>query len=117
MSVGYPVSYLMIVIICMSIVTFLARATSFLFIEKIKDNVLIQYVGKYLPACIMLVLAIFCTWDTIEIHERPYGLNEVLAVVTVALIHMSTRNSLFSIVAGTGLYMFLINSEVLSQLF
>ena len=52
-------------------------------------------------------LVVYCLKNT-KILGAPYGIPELISVVTVAVLHIWKRNNLLSIGIGTVLYMFLI---------
>ena len=58
------------------------------------------------PAVIGM-LVVYCLKST-PVREAPHGVPELIAVATVAALHVWKRNNLLSIGAGTVLYMFLI---------
>ena len=53
------------------------------------------------------MLVVYCLKST-PVREAPHGVPELIAVATVAALHVWKRNNLLSIGAGTVLYMFLI---------
>jgi len=54
------------------------------------------------------MLVVFCLKDT-DIAASPHGLPELVAASTVIGIHVWKRNTIFSILAGTAVYMLLIH--------
>lgn len=67
----------------------------------------IQYLGKVLTPAVIGMLVVYCLKST-PVREAPHGVPELIAVATVAALHVWKRNNLLSIGAGTVLYMFLI---------
>lgn len=55
----------------------------------------------------MGMLVIYCLKD-ISLSASPFGLPELLGVLCVVLLQLWRRNTLLSILAGTALYMLLI---------
>lgn len=94
-------------ILVMAIVTLLLRVLPFLIFGKKKSPPFIEYLGKYLPYAIMGMLVIYCLKDVRPL-AYPYGLPELIAVSTVALLHIWKRNTLLSILGGTISYMLLV---------
>ena len=62
--------------------------------------------GKEPPAVIGM-LVVYCL-SGIRPLEYPHGIPELLSCAAVALLHAWKRNTLLSILAGTVLYMFLV---------
>lgn len=75
---------------------------------KRKTPAFITYLGKVLPFAIMGMLVVFCLKNT-SVSSYPYGIPELIGVVTVALLHIWKRNTLLSIVTGTVVYILLVN--------
>ncbi|VBB08336.1 branched-chain amino acid transport azld [Lucifera butyrica] len=105
--------YLSILII--AAVTFFTRAFPFLFFHNRKPPEIILFVGKHIPPIIITILVIYCLKD-IHWNQAPYGLNECIAVALVIILHLWRRNSLISIFGATIVYMFLIQSNFLTNL-
>lgn len=79
----------------------------YLFGGKRKSPEIMVYLGRVLPYAIMGMLVVYC-YKGISVLTKPYGLPELLAGALVVLLHMWKRNTLLSIVAGTVVYMLLI---------
>ena len=95
-----------ILIAAMSIGTILLRFLPFLIIRK-ETPPYIAYLGRVLPPAIIGMLVIYCLKD-VNCTAAPFGLPELIASVCVVGLQVWRRNSLLSILAGTILYMFLI---------
>lgn len=63
----------------------------------------IQYLGKALPAAIFGMLVVYCL-KNVNILTGSYGLQELLAIALVVVLHLWKRNMLLSIAGGTMLY-------------
>ena len=94
-----------IVLIAGFITNFL-RVLPFLAFGK-KTPEIILYLGGVLPCSVMAMLTVYCLKD-VNIFAGSHGVPEVIACITVILLHVWRRNTLLSIIVGTGLYMFLI---------
>ena len=87
---------------------FFTRALPFLVFSK-SDSLpdYARYLGRYLPACVMAVLLVYCvrgiSFTTLSGFAPTF-----ISVIAVSVIHILKRNNLLSIAAGTALYMFLI---------
>jgi branched-subunit amino acid transport protein AzlD len=55
----------------------------------------------------MALLVVYCL-KGVTVFAAPHGLPELIAVLTVVLLHWYKKNSLLSIAFGTIVYMFLI---------
>ena len=87
---------------------FFTRLCPFLFFPPGKPiPPVIQYLGKVLTPAVIGMLVVYCLKST-PVREAPHGVPELIAVATVAALHVWKRNNLLSIGAGTVLYMFLI---------
>ena len=99
-----------LIIAVTSIVTIIIRFLPFLiFSGKRKTPEFITYLGKVLPFAIMGMLVIFCLKGT-SFTSAPYGIPEIIATVTVVVLHIFKRNTLLSIIGGTAVYMVLVQN-------
>nr|WP_141720173.1 branched-chain amino acid transporter permease [Massilioclostridium coli] len=64
----------------------------------------IQYLGKVLPYAVIGLLVVYC-FKSLSITTYPFGLPEVIGVITIILLHWWKRNMLISIAGGTIVYM------------
>lgn len=95
-------------IVVMAMVTALLRFLPFLIWSgKRKTPEIVLYLGKVLPYAIMAMLVVYCL-KGVNVLTAPHGLPEFIAVVVVAALHVWKRNTLLSIIVGTGVYMFLV---------
>lgn len=95
-------------IVVMALVTALLRFLPFLIWNgKRKTPEVVLYLGKVLPYAIMAMLVVYCL-KGVSVVTAPYGLPELIAVGVVAALHVWKRNTLLSIIVGTGVYMFLV---------
>ena len=97
-----------LIIIAVAITTFATRVTPFLILPKGKEvPSIIHYLGKVLTPAVIGMLVVYCLKGT-KVLSAPHGIPELIAVVTVAVLHIWKRNNLLSIGVGTVLYMVLI---------
>ncbi len=92
-----------------SIVTILLRSLPFLIFGNGKTPQFIAYLGKVLPFAVMGMLCVYCLRH-LSFVALPFGIPEIIAVVTVVLLHLWRRNTLLSILGGTALYMLLVQT-------
>lgn len=100
----------------MTAATFACRLFPFLVPRRLHDSRHLLFVGDSLPASAMLLLVVYCLKDT-RFAAPPYGAPELLCVALVVALHLWRRNSLLSIGAGTGLYVFFLRSGLFERLF
>lgn len=106
MPLSAGISFLIILVV--GITTFATRVIPFLVFPKGKETPpIIHYLGKVLTPAVIGMLVVYCLKNT-QIVAAPYGLPELISVVTVAVLHVWKRNNLLSIGVGTVLYMVLI---------
>lgn len=75
--------------------------------EKVPEFVL--YLGRVVPYTAMGLLIVYCLRD-MPVLEAPHGLPEIIALAAVSVTYLWKRNTIFSVVIGTVLYMFLVQS-------
>jgi branched-subunit amino acid transport protein AzlD len=104
-------AYLLSVIVVAALATFLTRALPFVLLYRWSDHPLLKHLGRYLPPVLMVLLLLYALRDTLV--SGQHLLSALLALGLVTLLHLLWRNSLISILAGTGLYMALIQAAPL----
>lgn len=67
----------------------------------------VQYLGHALPAAVFGLLLVYCLRNT-SIVSGSHGLPELIAIATVAVLHLWKKQMLLSIGIGTVLYMALV---------
>lgn len=106
--------YLICLVLVTAGVTFLLRAFPFLAFGHTKNGhtpQIVSYLGRMVsPAAIaMLVVYCYCSYFREHtLHEMHYGIAELAAGIVVVLLQLWQRNPLLSILAGTALYMLLV---------
>ena len=94
------------IILVSGFVTILLRFLPFIAFNKHQPK-FILYLGHVLPPATMTLLVVFCLKGT---NLNYYALPEIIACMTVIILHIWKHNTLLSIVAGTALYMYLIQN-------
>ena len=94
------------VVLISGAITILLRFLPFIAFGK-KRPEFIMYLGRVLPYSVMAMLAIYCL-KGVNIFSGSHGIPEALSCLVVILLHVWRRNTLLSIIAGTALYMFLV---------
>lgn len=98
----------MIIIAVVAAITILLRFLPFaVFGKNKKTPEYITYISSVLPYVIMGMLVVYCLKD-VSISAAPHGIPELMAGVVVIGLHLWKKNTLFSIAAGTVVYMLLI---------
>jgi branched-subunit amino acid transport protein AzlD len=92
----------------MALVTALLRFLPFLlFRDGKKRPRIINYLGVVLPYGVMAMLVVYCL-KNVSVLTWPYGLPELLAILSVVALHLWRNNTLLSIFGGTAIYMLLV---------
>ncbi len=97
-----------VLIAVMALTTAALRFLPFLVFTK-RTPPYVVYLGKVLPAALIGMLVVYCLKD-VRVASAPHGLPELIAEAGVVLLQTWKRNSLLSILAGTLLYMVLIQA-------
>jgi len=99
-------AYMSIATLILFSITCLTRALPFVFGRMLSRNPRINMLGRYLPAAILFLLVIYeLKIPTLKIF--PYGVPQLIALVSVVLIHLWKRNMIISILVGMGVYLLL----------
>lgn len=104
MNAYYP--YLVVIIA--AAVTIILRFLPFVIFHGRKTPNTVLYLGRVLPASIMGMLVVYCLRNT-NITGGSHGLKELVSCAVVIALHKWRRNTLLSIIAGTAVYMLLVN--------
>ncbi|MGB0467270.1 MAG: branched-chain amino acid transporter permease [Pontibacterium sp.] len=104
------VPYLIAAIAVMAGATFLTRILPFLVLYRVSEHPLLNFLGRYLPPVIMGLLLIY-SFKNEQIVSLSF-LPELFSLLTVIALHLLMRNSLLSILGGTGCYMLLVQTAL-----
>lgn len=97
-----------LIILVIAVITFALRAAPFvLFSGTGTTPKLITYLGNTLPPAVMGMLIIYCLRN-VSILDAPFGLPELIGVISVAALHLWRKNNLLSILGGTAIYMIMV---------
>ena len=100
----------MIVILVMGLAVLATRIVPVLIFgrgEKVPEFIL--YLGRVVPYTAMGLLIVYCLRD-VPVFDAPHGLPELIALAVVAVSYIWKRNTIFSVVIGTALFMFRVQS-------
>ena len=99
-----------VLVAVMAVVTILLRFLPFVVFRKETPPYLV-YLGKVLPPAIIGMLVIYCLKD-VSLLSAPFGIPELVGAASVVALQVWKRNSLISILAGTLIYMVLVQGVV-----
>ena len=88
-------------------VTIALRFAPFLLLRGRETPKFIAYLGRVLPYAIMGMLVVYCLRGTSFLSVSNW-LPQLIAVAVVVGLHIWKRNTLLSIIAGTAIYMILV---------
>ncbi|WP_104636820.1 branched-chain amino acid transporter permease [Helicobacter felis] len=109
--------YLWCVLILTAGTTYFIRVFPFLlFNAKRPAPKILLYLGRVLSVGVVGMLIVYSLKDT-PFSSPPYGLNEMLAVACLVILHLSLRVFVLSVVGSTALYMWLVQSAPIASLF
>lgn len=97
-----------VLVAVMSAGTILLRFLPFLLFRKRVPSYVL-YLGRVLPPAMIGLLVIYCLRNTV-ILTAPFGIPELIGVLAVLGLQIWKHNSLLSILAGTGIYMLLVQT-------
>ena len=92
-----------VLVLVMAAATWLTRFLPFLVFRR-RVPPYIRSLGGVLPAAIIGMLVVYCLKD-VNPAAAPHGIPALIAAATVAGLQCWKRNSLISILGGTGVYM------------
>ncbi len=115
MEMGYPeLSYMIALLVATGATTILLRAFPFLAFGTVKTppRAVVELGRLISPAAIaMLVVYCFCCcFNNVSFLEKACGSAELIAGAVVVILQLLKKNPLLSIIAGTGIYMVLIQN-------
>jgi branched-subunit amino acid transport protein AzlD len=84
-------------------ITFALRAVPFAAISRLRSAPTVAYLGRRLPAGIMIILVTYLLRGT-QLTHPPFGLTQFLPVAVTAATYAWKRHMLLSMAAGTVTY-------------
>lgn len=98
----------LIIVAMVALATQITRWTPFLvFSGSRKLPRVVEDLGRLLPPAMMGLLVVYSLRNT-DILSGSHGLPEAIAVAVTASLHLWRRSTLLSILAGTAVYMLLV---------
>ncbi len=100
----------LITILAVALGTVLTRFLPFfLFPEKKQAPKIVTLLSKVLPPAMMGLLVVYCL-KNVTFTAIPYGLPEIISIAVIVILHKWKNNVLISIIGGTVVYMFLVQT-------
>ncbi len=103
-------TYLLSFILVAALATFLTRALPFVLFSRHSDHPLLEFLGRYLPPVLMVLLVVYAMRDALLSGQDL--LPSLLALGVVVGLQLWLRNALISIGGGTALYMLLVQGVI-----
>ena len=98
----------LVIVLMVTLATQITRWTPvLLFSDGKKLPKVVEDLGRLLPPAMMGLLVVY-SLRSVDILSGSHGLPEAIAVAATALLHLWKRNTLVSILAGTAVYMLLV---------
>lgn len=101
--------YLVAAVAIAGLVTLALRALPFAVLKPLRRSRFVQTLGRWMPAGILLILAVTVLGGEIRAHSDRLLPLLVATAVTVAVHLLAKRRALLSIAAGTACYVLLLN--------
>lgn len=100
----------LITILVVALGTMITRFSPFLLFPDHKEPPkIIGYLGKMLPPAMMGLLVVYCL-KNVSVLTSPYGIPELIAILSIVLLHKWKNNVLLSIGGGTVVYMIFVQA-------
>jgi len=101
--------YALAVVLAAGAVTVLLRALPFIAFSRSRETPpLIRYLGGVISPAAIAMLTVYCLCVHLQTPTALRGGAELAGCAVVAGLHLWKRNPLLSILAGTGVYMALV---------
>lgn len=101
--------YLLAAVGVAGLITVALRALPFAVLKPLRKSRFVQALGRWMPAGILLILAVVVLRDQVAAHPGRAWVVAVATAVTIAVHLLAKRRALLSIAAGTACYVALIN--------
>lgn len=101
-------AYLLSMMLVIAAVTMLTRFLPFIVFRR-KTPPAVIYLSGVLPYAIIGMLVVYCL-KNVSLSAAPHGAPEALSLAAVVFVHRLRHNVLLSVLGGTLLYMWLVQS-------
>lgn len=92
----------------MALVILATRAFPFVLFSRRDPPKMLRFVERFIPPMVMAVLVVYCLKD-IQWGTGCAGVQELVSLAAVCVLHLTKKNAMLSIFGGTALYMVLIS--------
>ncbi|WP_291314457.1 branched-chain amino acid transporter permease [Corynebacterium sp. UBA2622] len=104
---GVTPAHVAAVLLPIAVVTLILRALPFSFLRLLKGSPFVEFLGNAMPVGVLTVLVVYTLAGA---RDTPGGVWAALAAALFTLgLHAWRRSAVLSILAGTALYMVLVN--------
>jgi branched-subunit amino acid transport protein AzlD len=105
-------TYLIWLTVATGVTTFLLRAFPFILFDRgKKSSAFLEDIGRLISPAAIAMLIVYCFssyFDKVSFADKYYGASEWIAAAVVILLQLKWKNPMVSIIAGTAVYMVLI---------
>lgn len=102
-------TYALLIVLLASLTTVLLRAFPFIAFGRSRETPpLIRYLGSVISPAAIAMLCVYCFCSHWQSRGVPVGCSEIIAGAVVVALQLWKRNPLLSILAGTVIYMILV---------
>ncbi len=96
---------ILLIIFTIALANFITRFLPY-FLAPRRIPPFLQYAAKALPSVIFAMLVIYCLKST-NLSAPNYGLKEALSIAVIALLHLTIKVPIVSILGGVATFMLL----------
>ena len=95
----------LILLFTIAVANIITRVLPFIIFRNKKLPYFLEYLQKSFPPIILTIL-VFYTLSDIDFNKKPYGIDELIAILVTIFLHLKFNNYLLSIVLSTLIYTF-----------
>lgn len=95
--------YLVAVVAVAAAITTALRAAPFALLTRLRSSALVAYLGRHLPAGVMLILVVYLLRD-LPVDRPALALRELVPVAVTVGVHLWRGHALLSMAVGTATY-------------
>lgn len=109
MAESNTILYYLVAVAIAGAITVLLRALPFAILKKLRSSRFVKKLGLWMPVGIMLILAFSTAFSALTKYDGLWWAVPVALSVTIAVHYLTKRNTTLSVVAGTAVYVVIIN--------
>ncbi len=102
-------SYMLVAVALAGFITVLLRALPFAILKPLRKSKFVQRLGEWMPAGLLVILALVMLGNEIATRPGKLWAIAIAVAVTVAVHLFAGRRAVLSIIAGTAVYVVLLN--------